>query len=397
MYTRRHFLKGAGAALTAFALPLAPRVARAAQGEPALVVLYLRGAADGLNLVIPTGDPYYYALRPDIQVAPGSEVALGGFYGLHPALAALQPLYAEGDLAFVHAAGSPDGTRSHFKAQDYMELAAPGNPGVGDGWLNRTLSSLGAPDIWTGISIGPASVLALSGASPSLAMSSIEGLVLEASDAQRATLEAMYAAPANDDLARASQEAFEAIDVIGTVPTESEVDYPAGGLGEAMRDAAALLRADIGVRVLAVDVGGWDHHEGEVGALSGVAPPLAGSIAAFRDDLGSHWERTCVLAMTEFGRTAAQNGSAGTDHGHGSVMFAAGGGVAGGRVITKDDVWPGLAPGDLHEGRDLAVTTDFRDVFAEVLHRHLGIAVAGVSPILPGHPVDMARFPGLFG
>ncbi len=395
---RRRFLQGTGALATAFALPWLPRSARAAGVEPVLVVLYQRGAADGLSVVVPAGDPDYYALRPDIQVPPGDELPLDGFYGLHPALASLMPLFADDELAFVHAAGSPDGSRSHFDAQDYMERAAPGDPGVGEGWLNRTLASLGAPDVWTGVSLGPASVLALSGDEATLAIPNLADFALQGSADQRATLETMYGATAMPELAAAGATAFEALDVLGAVPTDTAVVYPPGPIGAALADAAALVRADIGVRVIAVDSGGWDHHEGEVEEFAGVAPGLAGAIAAFRDDLTGtgDWARTCVLGMTEFGRTAAQNGSLGTDHGHGSVMFAAGGAVAGGRVVTKDDLWPGLAPGDLYEGRDLAVTTDFRDVFAEVLHRHLGVSLASLGPILPGHGVSTANFPDLF-
>ena len=394
MLTRRRFLRGSAGAATVLALPWTPRAARGAEGDPVLVVLFQRGAADGLDLVVPAGDPDYYALRPDIAVAPGGEIPLDGFYGLHPALAALQPLYADGDLAIVHAAGSPDGTRSHFDAQDFMERAAPRNPSVGDGWLNRYLSSLGASDVWTGISLGSATVLALSGSEPSLAISSLEDFALQLGPGPRATLEAMYAGRSLEPLERASLEAFEALDVIGSVSGETQVAYPTGPVGTALRDAAALIRAEIGVRVVAVDSGGWDHHETQVDEMAAVAPPLAAALAAFREDLSSHWERTCLLVMTEFGRTAAQNGSRGTDHGHGGAMFACGGGVAGGQVLTRDG-WPGLAPGDLFEGRDLAVTTDFRDVFAEVLHRHLGVPLAGLAPILPGHAVSTQTFPGI--
>jgi len=395
--TRRRFLQGAGAALSVLALPGLPRPARGALGDPVLAVIYLRGAADGLNLVAPLGDPDYALLRPDLRVTPEAAVPLDGFFGLNPALASLEPLYADGDLAIVHAAGSPHGSRSHFDAQDFMERAAPGDRDVTDGWLNRYLATLVAPDAWTGVSIGPASAAALAGARPSLALGSLEAFALQATGARRAALASLYeAGDPHPELAGAAGEAFEALDVIGAVPTDTGTVYPPGPVGSALRDAAALVRADVGVRVVAVDSGGWDHHEGEADALPPVALDLAGSIAAFREDLGSHWERTCVLVMTEFGRTAAQNGSLGTDHGHGSVMLAAGAGVAGGRVVLQGGGWPGLGPADLFEGRDLVVTTDFRDVFAEVLHRHLGVPLGAVAPVLPDHPVETARFPGLF-
>lgn len=395
-FTRRDFLRTSGAAMTAFALPWLPRSASGAEGNPVLVVLYQRGAADGLNLVVPAGDPNYYALRPDIQVPPGMELPLDAFYGLHPQLGALLPLYTDGELVIVHAAGSQDGTRSHFDAQDNMERAAPASSTFEDGWLNRYLASVGATNSWTGVSLGAASVLALTGEIPSLAVTSLADFTLSASARQRSTLEAMYGAPSHPDLERAGVEAFEALDVIGAVSTQSAVVYPPGPVGAALKDAAALVRADIGVRVVAIDSGGWDHHESENDEMANVAPGLAGAIAAFRDDLAMDWGRTCLLVMTEFGRTAAQNGSQGTDHGHGSVMFAAGGGVAGGRVVTKNDVWPGLASGDLFEGRDLAVTTDFHDVFAEVLTRHLGVSMSSLDTILPSHTASIANFPGLF-
>jgi len=395
--TRRSFLKGTGVALTAFALPgpLA-RMARAAGSDPVLVVLFQRGAADWLNLVVPAGDDAYYALRPNIQVAPGSELALDGFFGLNPALAALLPLYQAGELAFVHACGSPDGTRSHFDAQDNMERAAPGNPLVGDGWLNRSLTALGAADTWSGVTLGPATVLALAGPAPSLALPSVDEFDLLGPTGRRGVLETIYASATPPDLARAGREAFSALDVIGGVSTATEVAYPAGPLGEALADAAALIRADIGVRIVAIDVGGWDHHEHETGAMAGVAGGLAAALAAFRQDLGDDFGRTCTLTMTEFGRTAAENGTLGTDHGHGSAMLALGGGVAGGQVLLAGGAWPGLGAGQLFEGRDLAATTDFRDVFAEVLCRHLGLSAAGAGPVLPSHTITTASFPGLF-
>lgn len=394
---RRQFLKGAGAAVTAFLLPPGlARVARADGSDPVLVVIYLRGAADGLNVVVPHGDADYYTLRPNIQVAPGNEIDLDGFFGLNPAFGALHTPYLDGDLCLIHAAGSPNGTRSHFDAQDFMERAAPDDPLVGDGWLNRCLASLGASDSWAGISLGPAKALALVGAAPSLAFSSIEDFALLGPEGRRAALEAMYQSASPVELEDASQQAFSAIDVIATVETGTEVVYPPGPYGAALADAAALIKANIGVRVVAIDIGGWDHHEGENNQMPGVGGSLAAGLAAFRSDLGGDLSRTCTLTMTEFGRTAAENGTGGTDHGHGSFMAAMGGGVVGGRVLLRDASWPGLGPGDLFEGRDLEVTTDFRDVFAEVLNQHMGLSLGSLAPVLPNHVVDAGNFPGLF-
>jgi len=396
--TRRRVLQGGAAMLGAFALPLsAARPARAAASDPVLVSLYLRGAADGLNLVVPADDPAYYALRPGIAVKAGDEIALDGFYGLNPALGGLLPLYEAGDLAIVHAAGSTHGTRSHFDAQDFMERAAPGDHAIHDGWLNRYLGLLAEQRSWSGISLGSAEALALSGAAPSLAIGSIETFVLQGAPGRREVLATLYEGSDSPELRRAGGGAFEALDVVGAVDTATAITYPNAPPGQALADAAALIRADIGVRAINIDVGGWDHHEGEDQALGPLANALATALVSFQADLGADAARTCTLVMTEFGRTAAENGTLGTDHGHGGVMLAMGAGVAGGRVITRDGAWPGLGPGGLHEGRDLAVTTDFRDVFAEVLHRHLGVATADLGPILPGHDVQIARMPGLFG
>ncbi|MCA9774144.1 MAG: DUF1501 domain-containing protein [Myxococcales bacterium] len=399
-WKRREFLKGSVATFAAFSLPVAGRAAPRSlvAGAPVLVAVFLRGAADGLNLVVPHGDPTgrYYELRPTIQVPPGAELDLDGFHGLNPALADLLPLYQSGDLAVVHAAGSPHETRSHFEAQDYMERAAPGDPTVLDGWLNRSLGALGVTASYEGISINSAKVLALRGGAPSLAFAAISKFrLLGAYQAKRRTaIEAAYNHVAGTLLGGAVGGAFEAVDLVASVDTTTEVVYPTGKFGDAMRDAAALVKADIGVRVLTVDLGGWDTHSNEVVELGDAAGELGAAIAAFYEDLGTHRSRTLLLTMSEFGRTAGENGGFGTDHGHANVMFALGGGLAGGRVITRDGVWPGLLPEELYEGRDLAVTTDFRDVFAEILDRHLGIG--DLSTILPNFTVDPGNYPGLF-
>jgi len=278
-----------------------------------------------------------------------------------------------------------------------MERAAPGDPLVVDGWLNRYLDVLGGLESWRGITIGSAEALALKGASPSLAFTSIDEFVLDPRAPRAGALASMYGQTSSLELRRAWQSAWDAVGALSDVDRRSDVLYAPGPFGRALADAAALVRADVGVRVLAIDLGGWDHHAGEDESLAPVAGQLASGIAAFRDDLGAHWGRTCVLGMTEFGRTAAENGARGTDHGHGSVMLCAGGRVAGGRVLLAGDDWPGLDPGRLHDGRDLAVTTDFRDVFAEVLHRHMGAPVGSLGAVLPGHAVVPGRLPGLFG
>jgi uncharacterized protein (DUF1501 family) len=395
--SRRGFLIQIGAAAGAFLLPSGlARRARAANTDRVIVALFLRGGADGLNLVVPHGDPVYYAVRPTIQVAPGSALDLDGFFGLHPGLAPLVPLYASGELAFVHCAGSPHDTRSHFEAMDYMERAAPGDLAVGDGWLNRALVQLGAGPAWSGITIDGARAAALAGPAQNLALGSISGFRLRGTRPaeRRPHVQAMFDLGDEDVLGRGSREAFEALDLLGAISTDTTAPYPETGLGSDLRNAAALVKADVGVRAIAVNVGGWDHHESEATYMQEGAAHLAACLAAFHQDLGAQVGRTLTLVMTEFGRNVGENGGAGTDHGHGSVMFALGGGVAGGRVVLRNAAWPGLAEDALDEGRDLPVTTDFRDVFAEVLSRHMGIA--NLAPIFPGFGVSAARFPGLF-
>lgn len=399
--TRRDFLKTTGAALSAFLLPRGAVHAMAAQRTPVLVALYLRGGADGLNLVVPAGDPFYYSSRPTIQVPPGSELPLDGFFGLNPALAPLQPLYANGALACIHAVGSPDPSRSHFDCQDFMERAAPGNRTIVDGWLARWLAGAGGGRAIAGVTLRHTRAKAMQGAAPSLAFPSLGGFALSgnAIDERRATLESRYAdvqaGTAGRMLGESSVLAFDAIDVLAGVDRTTNVPYPTGELATALADAAALIKAEIGVRAIAIDFGGWDHHTDTADRTDEVGGELAASLAAFHADLGPHAASTLTLAMTEFGRRAAENGSDGTDHGHGGVMLALGGGITGGRVVVRGG-WPGLAPAALHRGQDLAVTTDFRSVFAEALHRHLLVNTTELAPILPGFTIDAAAFPGLW-
>ena len=392
--SRRDFLKAAGGGLAAFALP-----GRALAGggvDPVLVVVaFLRGGADGLNLVVPHGDPDYYALRPTVRVEPGDEIDLDGFFGLHPSLAPLHPLYTSGELAFVHATGSHHDSRSHFEAQDFMEYGAPGDPLVGDGWLNRYLAAAGIADVQAGVSLRAGRALSLAGDVPSLAFASVENFQLTGVRAaeRRVAIEQMYDAVPSGLLGRTAGGAFSALDQVGTVTRAPDGVYPTSPFGQRLRDAAALIKADIGVRVVAVDIIGWDHHSNELPLLESNATDLADSLAAFHGDLGTDAGRTLTVACSEFGRTAEENGSSGTDHGHGGIMLALGGGVVGGQVLMAGGQWPGLQPQNLFEGRDLAVTTDFRDVFAELLDRHMGLA--NLAPVFPGFSVSASNYPGL--
>ncbi len=397
--TRRDFLKTSAVGMTVLMLPrgIAAR-AQAALTDPVLVALYLRGGADGLTLVVPKGDPFYYSNRPTIQVPPGSELPLDAFFGMNPALAPIHPLFQSGELAIVHASGSPDASRSHFDCQDFMERCAPGNKSVLDGWLNRYLAIGGGGQPIAGISLRSSTAKSMSGVASTLAFESISGFALggESIPERRAALDSRYELLQGTFLGDSVTHALDALDVVGAVDTTTSVVYPAGDLGPVLKDAAALIKADIGIKVLAIDLGGWDHHTDQTVRVADVGGDLAASLAAFHQDLGVQSARTLTLCMTEFGRRVAENGGGGSDHGHGGIMFGLGGGIAGGRVILKNGTWPGLAPANLSMGQDLMVTTDFRDIFAEALNKHLLLNVSQMAPVFPNFSVSSSNFPGLY-
>ena len=279
-----------------------------------------------------------------------------------------------------------------------MDRAAPGNKSIVNGWLNRYLGVAGLSDPIAGISVSNATAKSLAGAAPSLAFESIAGFTLTGNWAteRRAALDVRYSLLGGTLIGDKVIDAFEAIDLVDSVDTTTAVVYPAGDLGAALKDAAALVKGNIGVRVIAISIGGWDHHTNLVAQLDALGMELAGCLKAFHDDLGSDLGRTLTLVMTEFGRRVDQNGGGGTDHGHGGVMMAMGGGITGGRVLVRDGVWPGLAPANRFIGQDLQVTTDFRDVFAEALDRHMGTPVSQLGPVFPSYSPSTAKFPGLY-
>ena len=397
--SRRDFLMTASASFGALVVPgvlMRARPARASGSDPVLVALYLRGGADALNLVPPHGDPLYYAARPNIRVAPGTEVDLDGFFGLHPGLAPLHPFYQSGKLAVLHACGSASFTRSHFDAQDFMEYAAPDNKLVQVGWLNRFLSAAGITAPISAITaenqpakalVGPVATTAI----PALSRFSLEGYYTAE---RRQAIQAISSATANSLLGTMGVNTIDVLDLVQTVNANTNVAYPGTKLGSALKDLAALIKADIGVRVAAVNHANWDHHANEVTAFPIMAGDLGSSLAAFATDLGADLDRTVVLVMSEFGRRVADNGALGCDHGHGSAMFALGGAVQGGQVLMQNNTWPGLAPAQLYQSIDLVGTTDFRDVFAELLDRHMGLN--DPSPVFPNYAIDTQRYPGLF-
>jgi uncharacterized protein (DUF1501 family) len=388
MNTRRIFLRNSAltvvgtAAIPAFLRRAAFGAQELGTRTKRLVVIFQRGAADGLNIVVPHGEPSYYAMRPSINIPRNTVLDLDGFFGLHPSLSALQPIWKQKHLAIVHAAGSPDPTRSHFDAQDFMESGTPGIKATEDGWLNRSLHSLPQSDCpFRAVSMGPALPRILSGPEPALAMNNINefgvgGRNPKASPTEN-SFEAMYAGSVDAVLHGSAQETFDAVKMLNSAnPAQyspaAGADYPRGRFGDGLRQLAQLIKANLGVQVAFADIGGWDHHVNEgstEGQIANVLRDFSQSLAAFWTDLGDHAEDTVVVTMSEFGRTVRENGNRGTDHGHANVMFVFGGPVLGGRVYGR---WPGLDVSQLYEGRDLAVTTDFRTVLGEAVYRHLG-------------------------
>jgi uncharacterized protein (DUF1501 family) len=398
MMNRRVFLKGGACALVA--TTGAPRfLVRAAQAAAArrkvLVAVFQRGAVDGLSMIAPHGDPAYAAVRPGIALQPPRRgesdraIDLDGFYALHPALAPLMPLWDARGLAIVHACGSPDITRSHFDAQDYMETGTPGVKSTADGWLARTVGRL--PERrspFRAVAVARTLPRSLHGDAGALAMQSIDRFdVRAASAAPVRGFESLYEQSARDLLHGTGRETFEAVRALkqsgaGRLTPANGADYPRGRFGDALRQVAQLIRADVGLEVGFVDSEGWDTHVSqgaEQGQLANRLRELGAALAAFARDLGDRMNDVVVLTMSEFGRTVAENGNRGTDHGHATAMFVLGGGVRGGKVYGR---WPGLAVEQRFEGRDLAVTTDFRALFAEVAGRHL--AVAQPASLFPG-------------
>jgi len=412
-FSRRYFLKQGGVALVGMsAMPAFLQRAAAATVAPnkkQLVVLFQRGAADGLNIVVPFGEPNYYRIRPTIAIPQphrnaDSAVDLDGFFGLHPSLAPLEPLFHKNQLAIVHAAGSPDPTRSHFDAQDFMESGTPGVKATEDGWLNRTLEAVPEEDAspFRAVAMGPNLPRMLRGEAAAVALPDVRQFKVMAQGAASGVVEggfeAMYAQTVDQALRGTGAETFEAINMLRKADPqkyqpENGAEYPASRVGKSLQQIGQLIKANIGVEVLFLDCGGWDNHvnEGGVqGQLSNLLRDLGQSIAAFHQDMGDRMQDVVFVTMSEFGRTAKENGNRGTDHGHANCMFVMGGDVKGGRVYGK---WPGLDDHQLNEGRDLMLTTDFRSVVGEILTRHIG--VTDLSPVFPGFDNSSRKFPGL--
>jgi uncharacterized protein (DUF1501 family) len=410
MHSRRLFLKGS--ALAMFGVGSLPawlsRSLYAADStgnrKKILVAIFQRGAVDGLNMVVPFGEPRYYELRPSIAIptpdgSPNSAVDLDGFFGLHPALAPLKPMFDARHLAIVDAVGSPDPTRSHFDAQDYMESGTPGFHGAVDGWLNRALlKESGAPSPLRAISLGDTLARSLRGNNDAVAVRSLNDFQVHDTRGA-ATFESMYENTLDTTLHGTGKETFNAVKVMQSIQKQPYVpangaNYGNGGFGKSLQQIAQLIKANVGVEVAFADIGGWDTHVNEVGGqptngqLANNLTQFGQALAAFYQDRGDRMEDVTLVTMSEFGRTVKENGDRGTDHGHANVMFVLGGDVRGGKIYGD---WPGLQEEQLYDGRDLALTTDFRDVLSELVARHLGNS--NLRSVFPGY--DNPKFRGL--
>jgi len=412
--TRRAFVRGGALGLVSFGLdplflsraayatwaPSGPRATRRT-----LVCLFQRGAVDGLSMLVPHGDAQYYRERPRIAIPRSAVVDLDGHFGLHPQLAPLKPLWDAGSLAAIGAVGSPDGTRSHFDAQDYMESGTPGVKSTTDGWANRYCQNARehTDTPFRAVAFGPQLPRIMAGTAPALAIDDLRafgvgGRASGGSDKLTRAFEALYQGAATGLLATSAEESFEAIRMLKTanpaaLSIENGASYPPGRLGQSLAQIAQLIKAGVGLEIAFADMGGWDTHVNqgnEQGQLSQRLAELGRALAAFATDLGERMSEVCVLTMSEFGRTVRENGTGGTDHGHGTAMLVLGGTVNGKRIAGR---WPGLGQPERYEGRDVAVTTDFRDLFGEILTRHLG--ARDLRAVFPGYVADPARFPGV--
>jgi uncharacterized protein (DUF1501 family) len=408
---RRVFMKSGALALvtlglspsflrrTAFGMDLT----KARQGKKPLICLFQRGAADALNIVVPHGEAAYYSMRPSISIPQQSVIDLDGFFGFHPSLAPFKSLYDRKLLAAVHAVGSPSATRSHFDAQDYMETGTPDDKSTVDGWLNRYLAAKGTCEEckvtpFRAVSLTPQTPRILEGPSPTVAMNSLAEFSIRATGSDVERLEALYKTGSADLVHGTGAEMFDAVKMLKAANPQAYqpapgAEYPKSQFGQRLQQIAQLIKMDLGVEIAFADVGGWDTHVNQGGATGQLANRLddfAKSIDALVTDLGDRMADVTILTMSEFGRMARENGNGGTDHGHAGALFIIGGDVHGGKVYGK---WPGLQPEQLFEGRDLALTTDFRSVFAEVAGRHLGASRLG--DIFPGFTASNRDWLGL--
>lgn len=418
---RRYFLKSGGVAIASFGfMAAAPRFlhqfASAAENttgaakKKVLVTIFQRGAVDGLNMVVPFGESEYYNVRRSIAIRKpgeaGGAVDLDGFFGLHPSMKPLETFWRDKKLAVIHSTGSPDNTRSHFDAQDYMESGTPGVKSTRDGWLNRLMQESDSKKASPFRSVAMTQQLprSLYGRSPSVAMTNLSDFSIRAgmyTQDMQGGFEAAWQQNAKDSLGDMGKETFEAVHFLKTAnpaqyQPESGAQYPNTPLGRSLRQIAQLIKAGVGLEIAFAESGGWDTHTNQgnpqnpsQGQLGNLLRDFGGAIAAFGTDLGQRMDDVVLITMSEFGRTVRENGSRGTDHGHGNAMLVLGNSVKGGKVYGD---WKGLKPDQLHEGRDLAVTTDFRDVFAESAFKHM--EARDLGKIFPNYNATKTKFRG---
>jgi uncharacterized protein (DUF1501 family) len=417
MLTRRFFLRGSAMVMAgtgAAPLWLTRAAAAGSRKNKTLVAIFMRGAADGLNIVIPFGEKRYRELRPTLAIAPptrqdngngggpfGPSIDLDGTFALHSALQPLKSLWDNRQLAIVEATGSPDPTRSHFDAQDYMESGAPGKS-VADGWLNRALPAEPGASPLRAVALGNQVPRTLRGEHEVIAIGDARQFKI-GNEETASILRNMYSLSPDAPFRRTGADAFEAMKMIASIgvgapdaegfrggPGGPTLYRQGGELARSLQELARLIKAGAGVEAAFAEIGGWDHHGNENQQLAGLLRQFSSAVAAFCQEMGDRMEDVVLVTMSEFGRTVEENGNAGTDHGHGSMMMVLGGAVEGGKIHGK---WPGLEKEQLYQGRDLAVTTDFRAVLSELVRGHLGQNDLGaVFPgFEPGAPLGLLR------
>jgi uncharacterized protein (DUF1501 family) len=415
---RRFFIKSGSIALASLGMTLsAPgfleravlaNERNAGGRRKTLIAIFQRGAVDGLNMIVPFGESNYYNLRPNIAIPkpatgnPETTISLDGFFGLHPSMSSLKPLWDSKRLAIVHASGSPDNTRSHFDAQDYMESATPGVKSTRDGWLNRYLQNKTDEQrsLFRAVSMTQQMPRALQGNAPVLAISNLANFAIRAGKSSQSVqggFEAIYSGNKNEMLSHTGSETFEAVNYLKQVnpaqyKPENGAQYPRNAFGNSLLQIAQLIKAGVGLEIAFTDIGGWDTHinQGNArGQLANLLAQFSSGLTALYQDLGQRMDDVVIVTMSEFGRTVKENGNRGTDHGHANAMMVLGNGVRGGQVYGK---WPGLNSDQLYEGRDLALTTDFRDVFGEIVTRHLHSS--DLKSVFPGYSSNTSKFKG---
>jgi uncharacterized protein (DUF1501 family) len=420
--SRRLFLKKTGCAAIALGFTpffveraIAETIGGGTKRRKVFVLIIQRGAMDGLSMLPPIGEPEYYALRSSIALQRTGDmpvIPIDSHFGMNPEMKALRPLWDEGTLAFIPQSGSPNPSRSHFDAQDFFETGTPGEKNTADGFLNRALLEMGSSQAQgrsplRAVAMQPSMPRVLQGSYPAISMESLKDFDLKdlnKSGAQKEyqNFSDMYQQAVDHVFRGVGTEVFESLKTVSLVreaggahdhdPGKDSL-YPKAQIGKRLSEIATLIKADVGLEIAVTDMGGWDTHINQgngKGQLADRLRELSEAIAAFRKDLGAKFEDVCIATVTEFGRTVKENGTRGTDHGHGSVMMVAGGAVRGKRILGN---WRSLKHENLFEGRDLPVTTDSRDVLSEILHRHCG--VQDLAKVFPAFSFNPGRFPGV--